>query len=176
MNIWQEAEASRRNARESIGFSRNQLGEYDSSSRRTATEAIAVSQGAERRMDRKQQAVATLYKGVFRTLNQFLFSFWKTPRLFKVEGSGWPALKGEDIRAEYTYKISFGAGQSEDATTRRQRAFQEYMILRQDPLVNQAELRAYLARVYGDIEFGRLFEGAQGASLPLQMPQLPAGA
>ena len=175
--LWQEAEASRRNSREAIGFSRNQLGEFDTSSRRTAHEASFVNQGSERRMDRRQAAFARLYTEVFRFLNQTVFKFWKTPRHVQIEGGEWPSFTGEQIKAEYSYNIDFGVEQPRDLQTRRQAALQTYMMLREDPLVDPQGLRTYLARSYHDVEFEKLFkEGTSNASLSLPMSQMQVGA
>ncbi len=155
--LWQEAEAARRNSRESIGFSRNQLGEFDTATRRTATEAGLVAQGSSKRMDKRQGAVSTLYQDVFRFLNQIVFTFWRTPKVIQVAPEQWPQFTGEEIRAEYSYNIDFGQDRPRDPETRRAEAFQMYMAFRDDPLVDPVALRQYLARVFHDIEFGQIF-------------------
>ena len=171
--IWQEAQFVQRNARSALGFSNNQAGEFDQSSRRTATEVVAVQEGADTRMNRRQRAVAKFYTDTFRFLNQILFTFWKTPKSIQVDPDNWPQFTGEDIRAEYSYEITFGRDRSRDPESRRAEAFNLYLALREDPMINQVELRATLSAVYNDVQFERIFQppqGGQGANLPLQLP------
>lgn len=174
--LWQEAEFSRRNARETAGLSRNQMGEYDGSSRRTATETASVQQGASMRTNVKQASVGRLYTDVTRKVNQTIFTFWKTPRTVQLSAENWPRFTGEDIRAEYSYNTTFGFARPMDANARRQEAFQIYMLGVNDPYMDQVELRKYLARVYHDVEFNRLFtEKSLNAGLQLQMSGMQGG-
>tara|TARA_R100000808_G_scaffold23402_1_gene51910 strand:+ start:3251 stop:4966 length:1716 start_codon:yes stop_codon:yes gene_type:complete len=168
--LFNEAEFARRNARESIGFSRNQLGEFDTSSRRTATEVNVVRQGSDFRMDRRSTAITKMYTTMFRKLNQTVFKFWRRPRVIQISDGNWPEFDGEDIRGEYTYAVNFGLDKPRDPESRRMEAFQMYQFFAQDPYVDQVELRRYLARVFADIEFGRIFsdqalqQGAQAVN------------
>lgn len=174
--LWQEAEVARRDSRETVGLSRNQLGEYDASSRRTASEATFVQQGASQRLNARQANVARLYTDVFRKLNQVIFTFWKTPRIVKVSSDKWPSFTGDDIKAEYSYQTSFGFAKSTDTTARRQEAFQLYTVMSADPYVDQAELRRYLSRVFHDVEFDRLFtEESLNAGVRMQMSAMQQG-
>jgi hypothetical protein len=69
MGLLQEGEAVRRDSRELVGLSSNQMGEFNVSSRRSATEASIVNQASNIRMDRRQSKVAFLYKDIFRIVN-----------------------------------------------------------------------------------------------------------
>lgn len=157
LSLYQDAEFVRRNARESLGFSRNQLGEFDASSRRTATEATLVAQGSDFRMERRSVAVEKMYKDIFRFLNQITFTFWKRPRVIQVEGGAWPTYTGEEIRSEHSLKVSFGLDKPRDPESRIQQAIGTYQLFINDPYVDQLELRRFLVRVFSDVEFGRLF-------------------
>jgi hypothetical protein len=171
--LWQESDFSMRNARSAIGFSRNQMGEFDTSSRRTATEASLVSRGSDFRTDRRQEAVARLYIRSFRKLNQIIFTFWKKPRLIQVGPDKWPTFTGKEIEAEYSYRLDFGSDRPKDPESRRMMAVQTYMLFRQDPFVDQKALRMYLARNFADVEFDMLFpEESLSAGLSVQMSQM----
>ena len=172
--IWQEAQFAQRNARVAIGFSNNQAGEYDTSSRRTATEAHLVQQGSDKRMNRRQRAVAKFYTETFRFLNQILFTFWKTPRLIQVDPKTWPQFTGEDIRAEYSYEVTFGQDRARDPESRRAEAFNLYLALREDPMIDQRSLRQVLGEVYSDVQFERIFQIEENPNANLSL-QLPAG-
>jgi len=178
-SLYQDAMFVSRNARSAVGMSQNQLGEFDSSSRRTATEAMSVQNSSDRRMGFRQAAVSKMWQDTIRFVNQVIFTFWKTPRIVQVDRNKWPKFTGEEIRAEYSYEVNFGLKSIQDPETRQAEAMQQYILLRDDPTVNQAELRRYLSRIFNDVEFGRLFmsEGdAQNAALSLPMPQVSSGA
>ncbi len=172
--IWNEAEFSRRNARETAGFSRNQLGEFDQSSRRTATESGLVAQGAEARLGLRQRAVSKLYIDTFRFINQAIFTFWKTPRIVQVAPEEWPQFTGEEIKAEFSYNVAFGVKPPGDLRSQRIEALNFYLQLRGDPNIDQKELALFVSRNYQDPEIDRIFIGAQNAGVPDAVPQLPA--
>ncbi len=169
--LYQDAEFSRRNARQAVGFSPNQLGDFDTSSRRTASEAMIVNQGSNQRSDLRQEKVADLYKATFRKLNQIIFTFWRKPHYIQVAPNQWPVFTGQEITGEYRLNVTFGSGRPKNPEARRAEAFQLYMALRQDPLVNANELVKYLSDAFNDVRFGRIFTqpqaGAQNANVQL---------
>lgn len=178
--LYQDMQFTKGNAREAIGFSRNQLGDFDSSSRRTATESQIVQQGSQFRSEPRMSAIRKLYKDTFRFVNLTIFKFWKTPRFVKLPDGSWPQLNGEDLKAEYSYKISAGPSASEDHDIRKQQALSLYVQLAQDPRVNQAELIEYVKRVIADPELDRIFvqpqqTGDPNATLQLPVSTLPEG-
>ncbi len=99
----------RQDIREQIGFSRNQMGEFDMSSRRTATEAAIVEQAAGIRVDERRDAVADLFEAVIRKINQMIFSFWDSERAANIVGPDgrtyWVSFTGDQITGEYNYKV-----------------------------------------------------------------------
>jgi len=178
VSVYQDSVFVSRNARSAVGMSPNQLGEYDTSSRRTATEASSVQISSDRRMGFRQAAVSRMWQDTIRFLNQVIFTFWKTPRVFQVAQNEWPRFTGEEIEAEYSYEVAFGLSTILEPTARRLEAMNLYLTLRTDPSVNQIELRRYLSRVYNDVEINRLFiteKEAQNAALSLPMSQMPQG-
>lgn len=168
--LYNDADHTRGNAREAVGFSRNQLGEFDTSSRRTATETLEVKSGSNARTDFRAGRVANVYEETIRGINQMIFSFWKTPRMIRTQDGEWPSFTGAEIKAEYSYQIDFGLKKPQDLETRRTEAINAYLMLREDPQVNQVKLREYLSKRYADVEFGALFESVDrnaGVSTPV---------
>lgn len=178
--LYVDAEHVRRNAREVVGFSRNQMGEYEPTGRRTATEVASVESGAQTRMTRRQLIVRNAHIESIDILNGIIFKFWTYPRMAEVVGKDgqdiWVPFVGSDLKGDYSYDVSFSSGSIENLESRRQRAIELYMGLSQDPMVDQARLRAYLAHAYNDPELKGVFTGQQDASLRLSMPQVQQSA
>ena len=129
LNIW--ADACRRDMRELTGQGRNQLGEYEQSGRRTATEAGIVQQNAQIRMDESRDMIVDALVSAIRKVNQFVFKFWTRERVIRVTGRDgaqqWKKYTGQELQGEYDYQVN-----AEDAVpmTRRWRR-QEGMTLLQ---------------------------------------------
>ncbi len=176
--LQQEAEGVRRDARETVGFGRNQMGEYEGTGRRTASEAMIVQQNADQRLTRREQIVADSYCELGRKVSKIIFKFWKTPRLIEVIGpdgaAAWNIFTGSSLKGEYQFKVGFSHEPIEGLQARRQAAIGIFQLLSQDPSINQVELRRYLARAFNDPEFNRLFLPGviQSANLPNAMQQM----
>lgn len=179
-SLFQEAEAVRRNARETIGFSRNQMGEFEATGRRTATEANIVDQAANLRMDRRQRAVSTLYRETMRNVLNSIFAFWQIPKIVEIIGDDgarkWKTVTGPEMQGQYDYSMGFSpSGATETIQTRRQMALQFYMMAAQDPLVDPIELRRYVANAMNDPRFTKIFRQGVLDGQPPQIPQGPPG-
>ena len=149
------------------------MGEFDASTRRTAFETAKVAEGSDVRTDRRQGEVAKLYIRSFKFLNKIIFNMWKAPRFIKVSPDKWPKFTGEDVKAEYTYNCEFGVKQRQDISARRAEAFNAYLQLREDPLVDPIRLRKYVSVVFQDPEFEQIFnDEVQSANLSLPLPSL----
>jgi hypothetical protein len=177
--IYQDAEHVRRNAREMVGFSRNQSGEFETTGRRTATEVNEVAGASSLRIGRRQLAVRRMYVKLFRKLNQIIFRFWKTKRMTQVLGpenaQKWQEFDGESISGEYSYEISFSNEIAPSASERRRAALELYSGLAGDPTVNPNELKAFLSRAMQDPSFGRMFKSAM-LSREMQEMQASSGS
>lgn len=157
-NLILEEEHLRRNAREQVGFSRNQLGEF-SGGRRTATEAKIVDVSSARRISRRELVVATLYENVIKIINGIVFEHWTLPRYVEVIGptaaQTWQMITGPQLKARYSYKVIFT--DDEALRARRIEALQLYTYLSQDPSIDPIALRQYIADNFNDPSFERLF-------------------
>lgn len=161
LQLYQDAQAVRTNAREQVGFSQNQIGEYESSGRRTAYEASQVAQAAGLRLDRRQNCIRYLYTDVFRIINEIMFRFWKMPRVVEVVGQDgtpvWQSVTGEDLDGDYDYDIGFSTGGTQTLAERRQSAMQLYAQLSQDSRMDPMKLAQFLANAMNDPEFSATF-------------------
>lgn len=182
--IYMEAEQVRRNSREIIGMSRNQAGEFESTGRRTATEAGIVDQASQMRANRRFLAVADMYTEVFEKVNRIITKFWKTPRLIDVIGENglqtWVTYVGAQLKGEYSYSVGFSQDPPLSPMQRKQNALGIYQAMSQDPTVNPLELRKFLANAYDDVNFSRIFQpgvldGGNGAGVQLQVPGMSGG-
>lgn len=190
----QEEELLRANAREQMGFSRNQLGEY-TSGRKTAREVGAVEQSSQLRMSRRGLQTKKLYENIIQIINGIVFTHWTTPRLVQILGESqaaeWVQINGPSLNARYSYKVDL-INESEAQSAALQ-SLQLYSMLAQDPAVDPVELRRFLTAKFNNPAFTRIFnadvraemlkralqEGNGGASAnnnggsrPPTMPQL----
>lgn len=173
--LYQDAEFSRRSAREVIGFSRNKTGEFESG-RHTATEVLKVDQGGSARMSRRVVRLKRLYEDTSRKLVRIVSTLWRAPRMAQVVGvdgeARWMRFTGADLKGKYKYSADFVSEAGESLQARRQRALQLYVLLLQDPLADPVAVRRYLSVAFNDPEIGRLFRTGEDAELRLQMSRM----
>jgi hypothetical protein len=177
--LYNDAEFIMRNARSTIGFSRNQMGEFEARGRRTATEAMNVQNASEQRLDRRRLAIARAYEEVVRKINRMIFSFWGAPRWVEVagqDGSQWISYTGQQLKGSYKYTVVLS---DEPIMTRKRimtESLQLYAALSQDPMVNQQELRNMLNDSFTDQHMNKIFGGMKGAAVSVPMQGVPQGA
>jgi len=147
-----QSENSRRDAREAIGFSRNQLGEFDTSSRRTAREATFVAQGSQRRTTKREGVISKLYIDCIRKVNDLIFDFWTTPRDVLVDDR-WVNVTGTSLRGQYDYDVNLV---TKRAVSRAERKIEAIMLmgqLSQIPGIDIEALKQYIIDASGDPAF-----------------------
>jgi len=115
-------ENNRKNAREAIGFSRNQTGEFAASGRRTAREATFVHQGSGKRESKRQNLVVDLYLESIEKLNKIGFTFWKAPRYIML-GKGHVRFTGEELEGEYLLDVGLSTKRQVGRHERQMEAF-----------------------------------------------------
>lgn len=100
----------RKDMRELVGYSRNEAGEFDQSSRRTATEATLVKQGSETRSSERRDVVADVVEKSIRKINQIIFERWDSERVIDILGEDgvkyWVSYTKDDIIGEYDIQIN----------------------------------------------------------------------
>jgi hypothetical protein len=177
MGLMQEAQFVRRNSREMVGLSQNQVGEFDSSSRRTAMEASIVNQASTLRMDRRQAQVARAYKMIFEIVGPTVWTYWTMPKVVEIMGPDgqqrWVPMTGQQLRGDYRYSVGFSTGGgNETLASRRQQALQLLMTGLQNPLMDPVGLAQYVNYAFNDPEFSQIFKqgvlNGQGQASSLQ--------
>ncbi len=100
----------RKDLRELVGYSRNEAGEFDQSTRRTATEATLVKQGSETRSSERRDIVADVVEKAISKINQIIFERWDSDRVIDIVGEDgikyWVQYSAEDIVGEYDIQIN----------------------------------------------------------------------
>lgn len=172
MAVYQDAEYIRRGAREVIGLSRNQMGEYESAGRRTAREVMAVKEASQTRMGRRAAKVKGLYEKTIRKVNQIVFAFWNTQRVIEVVGpegeSTWVQYTGDQIKGEYSYKIKLVETQTPGPAQAELGALELYGQLSQDPNIDPLALREYVVNASSNPAMKRIFKTGANPSANLR--------
>ena len=172
------ADNNRRDARDAIGFSRNQLGEFDSSSRRTAREATFVAQGSGLRTSKRGQVVSNMYVDTMRKVNGLVFNFWTIPREIMVD-SAWVDYVGSDLAGHYQYDVSLSTKRVLSKAERKIEALSLLPMLMQIPGINVQAVFQDLINASSDPSFesmlGQVAKGGQGQGQQQQgsQQQLP---
>ena len=167
INLYQiDAEAIRRDARETLGGGRNAAGQFEKG-RKTATETLAVQQGGNLRMNRRMGNVAHAYENIFRKVNAIIGRFWTRRRMVEV-GDEYVPFNGQVFRGGYRYKIGFSVAPQPSAQQARAEAMQTYLTLSQDPKVDQGALVEYLTSEFNDPMLDRVFSGGESKDADLR--------
>lgn len=172
-----EEDLLRANAREQIGFSRNQLGEF-TGGRKTAREVDAVDNSSKLRMSRRGIRIKRLYENVIRTVNNIIFTYWTMPKYVSILGQDqtqqWLSVNGPALRGRYDYAIEF----TDEAELERRKveALQLYSTLSQDPSLDPGELRMFLINRVNDPTFTRLFSATPRLPVQQQGVSTPGGS
>lgn len=182
--------------RESMGFSRNQAGEFSTgtSNPPTATEAQIVQVASEIRVDERRDMTADMLVDVFEDVNVDVFETWKEEQVVQVMGPNsvpvWVIFKPEMLKAgQYNIKIDPDTSVPETKEIRMNKALVTYERLKTNPLIDPELLTKYLLHELHGVQFDNMLRtmqqnaaaGAPGATSdrPLQVPdyiRLVAGA
>jgi len=170
-----DAEYIRRCSRETVGFSRNQMGEYEYRGRRTASEVMAVQEGSSIKMSRRQMVIRRVYLDLIKKINSIIFNNWRAPKWVEVGGT-WTEYDGAMLKGDYGYDLSFA--QQNPVENPRQRALENlnlYQMLVQDPFVDQAKLRDIVQGSMPNPEYRKVFKNAS-VQLPMSDMQQQGGS
>lgn len=174
-SLYNDAAIIERNMQKLIGFGSNQFGEFDSSSRRTATEAAVVDQSSKQRLGRRAKILAKAYERTGFKILEIVKNYWRVPRIASVLAPNGAQMfqeyVGQDLRGEISFKTSFSEPPADNVNARRSLAIQMFSALRGDPNVDQNRLYNYLLNRFNDIDFASIFTGdAQNGP---EVPQTP---
>lgn len=126
-----------------LGFSRNQFGEYRGGSESpSATEAQIVRQASEIRIDERRDLMADLLVDVMQDTNLLIAKYWNDDMVEQVAGPYgvpiWVEFNGDMIsNAEYELKIDPDSSVPETKASREQKATQLFQMLY--PLTQQPD-------------------------------------
>jgi hypothetical protein len=156
------SQRNRENAREAVGFSSNQLGDYDKSSRRTAREATFVAAGSQQRTGRQTSLVSDLYIDVIKKVNNLIFEFWRVPREI-MNGSGWVYTTGDQLKGDYLYDIGLSYKRQISKAERKVEALSMLPMLAQIPGIDIKALMQMLSDASADVNFERMLSPITGS-------------
>jgi len=136
--------------RETLGFSRNQMGELQSRRGDTsATEAAIVDQSAEIRIDERRDLVAEMIVKIVKTMNPILFDRWDGQQVAEVVGPGgaevWVKFDPSTLAmGHYNIRVDPDSSRPRSRQSREQKALAVYNVLKMNPLVDPEKLTRYL--------------------------------
>jgi len=174
LELW--TRSIRSDARETVGFSRNQMGEFDTSSRRTATEAAAVHRGGEIRIDERRDSVADVLVSLMRTFHIYVKEFWTSEQVVPVLGPDmvwhWISFRGNQLSGEFDFKIDPGSEMPFNKEIRRAEGKELLAMFGNDPMIpNPMLLRKYVLQQYEGLNVEALLTPQQQGS-PVGMETL----
>ena len=175
-----QAEFVRKDARDAVGMSRNQMGEFDKGTRRTAKEASIVQQGSQNRQSRRVDAMIELYLGTIKKLIGIVRRFWTMPHTVQVNDE-FIFFTGDDLIGELTYDISLSTKRHMSMTDRKLEALQLLANMAQYPGANLPAIEEQVVRVSNDPNFANFFlstsqkqgSGQAASSINQQNSQIP---
>jgi len=136
--------------RETMGFSRNESGEYQGGSRaRTAEEVRVVKMSSEIRIDERRDMIADMLVDLIETMNPIIFAHWSQEQVVKIVGPAnfpiWVRFQPKMLeRGQYEFVIDPDNSIPETKELREQKALQLYTVLKTNPLIDPFQLTQFL--------------------------------
>jgi len=138
--------------RQTVGFSRNQAGEFQparSHSQTTAAEAKIVQAHSEIRVDERRDIMGDMVADVVRDMHGIIFNHWSTRQIVDVVGPGgatvWVTFSGDLLKTgEYSIRVDPESAVPESRVQREAKAVELYTILKTNPLIDPQRLTQYL--------------------------------
>ena len=146
-------------ARETVGFSRNEFGEFSpGSGDTTATEAQIVKMASEIRVDERRDMVADMLVDVIHDIHRVIFNHWGQEQVIELIGPAgvpiWVHFTGTELKdGRYEVKVDPDTAIPETKALREQRAVQAYQLLKTNPIVDPFKLTAYLLHELHGVQF-----------------------
>lgn len=170
--------------RETLGFSRNEFGEFQTRRGDTsAEEARNVHASSEIRIDEMRDAMADLLEEVVREWMEIVFEFWSEDQLIDVVGPGgipiWVQVNPRDLRSgRYIVNIDPDSPQTLGAFDREQLALNRYSVLKDNPMIDPELLTKYVINEMTGVELDDVLRVAPpvAGGAPGQTPGQPTDA
>lgn len=158
--------------RDTLGFSRNQMGEF--ASRRgdtTAEEVETVREATDIRIDEKRDEMAHMITRMVEKMNSILFKRWGGDQVLDVVGPGgakvWVRFDPRNLTlAHYNIRVDPDTAVPKNRRAREERAVRAYEILKSNPLIDPVKLTQFLL---GEVE------GVEMDDLMRALPEIQAG-
>lgn len=157
-----------RDTRETLGFSRNEFGEYvGGSGDTTATEAQIVKAASEIRVDERRDMLADVLIDVMSDTHRVMFDQWDTDQVIDIVGPAgvqvWVTFKGQMLsQGQYDINIDPDTSVPETRQVREQRAMGAYRELKQNPLIDPLQLTRYLLTELKGTQFDTMLRNGYG--------------
>lgn len=157
--LFQSEEGVLRDVRETIGFSRNQLGEHQKPSARTsATEADIVNRASEIRVDERRDQVADMLVKMVGDMHNLIFTHWQQEQREQIIGPGgrplWVRFTPQMIaKGNFQVKVDPDSSLPETQDRRQARAMAFYERLKTNPLIDPIKLTQYLLTELPGVQF-----------------------
>lgn len=164
IELFKAAEETINDVRETVGFSRNQFGEFNSrSGDTTATEANIVRMASEIRVDERRDELADTLVDVVKHIHGVIFDHWTTDQIVDVVGPAgatvWIQFRGELLKTgRYNVKVDPDSSVPETRLLREQRAVQLYQLLKTNPLIDPVKLTQYLLHELKGVQFDDMMQ------------------
>lgn len=171
-----------RDVRETMGFGRNEFGEYRPGSRSpTATEVDVVSSAANIRVDERRDMVADLLVEVVSDFHPLIFNHWTEEQVEEIVGPAgipfWISFKPAML-GKINYNVTADPDQSvpETKELREAKALKMYETLKLNPLIDPFKLTQYLLRELHGVQFDDMIRGlppgfGMSPQTPFTVPQ-----
>ena len=163
--------------RETLGFSRNEFGEFQGGRESpTATETQIVKAASEIRVDERRDMMADLMVSVVQDINTIIFRHWTEEQVVQVAGPGglpiWVAFKPTMLkRGQYEIKVDPDQSTPQTKELREQKALILYERLKTNPLIDPYKLTKYLMNELHGVAFDDMIAGLpRGAGLNQENP------
>ena len=145
-------------AREAVGYSQNQTGEFESK-RTTAREVSHVAAGSDKRERRRIDGVRKLYGDCIKGYNNFIFTFWTKPRGIMSEGIPI-TFTGSELKGDYSYSTTL---HTKRIISKDERKVEAMLVMQQFagivPPENMGALFEHLVSAAADPSFEKLISG-----------------
>lgn len=150
--------------RETLGFSRNQFGEYMGGSEKpTAEEAATVRAATDIRMDERRDVIADMLVDLVGTMNELLFKRWDANQVVDVVGPGgsevWVRVNPSTLgMGKYAVKIDPDSSIPLTQAQREGRAAQIYQLFKDNPLIDPVKLTQMVITELGGVQLDDLMK------------------
>lgn len=166
---------NREDAREAVGLSRNQMGEFDAASRRTAREVSSVQFGSARRESLRSSVITSLYLQGIAKINQITFTLNQRPMYARVDRE-FVRFTPQEAQGDYLYDLSLSTKRNLSKAERKVEAIMTAIQFMQLPGANIQAIYEYMLDAANDPGFERLIPQPGNMQQGAMAPQAPTAA